>query len=294
MSHHHPFSDIRDGPTGGTAGLERALRLYRAAVPSAAEVLASGPEAVARWEAWQVLSQRLEKILAEAGGALSFVAQAGAERGAALAPLLRPGELELPPLRELAARWAERHGAQLVTRETEKTRTAIRRLVASATRGDVTAREVPRLIVGIRGFDLDAQRLRVLENRVTRWRNEDGMTRRNLVRRARKERKRLALQRAKVIWQYEKRSAIWEGARQGWVGLQTIGQLPQTAGIYWRHTGHATGHPCPECSSLIGRRVDISENFVGRPIASGRRAGEVLTVRRPPLHSHCDCWLEVT
>lgn len=282
----HPFKDIRDRPTGGRGLFLRALEAFRQAVP-VAQIREAGLATIEGWPAWQFLRDGFARLFTDPDGPLAFVARAGADRGVEMAtPLLvDPEGLPLLSVRERAARWAALHGGEQLGLEVEKTRRAVATTIARAIRR-TAGREAARDIVAVRGFGLNPRQEEQLRRAVEGWRAA-GANARTVRRRAAKLHKRLLLRRASGVWQYQKRSAIMEGARQAWAEGLARGQLTADRVLRWNHApGGGAGHPCPRCASLIGAEAGILLDFTGRPVKGGgkRYNGRQLVRRRPPEH----------
>lgn len=275
-----------------TQALRSTFERFADALPPAAEMLRGGDNEDT-WEAWGLLKADLGKIFTANPGPYTRIAGRGAAAATRSLPIQR-GLTE--DARERAARWAAADGARLLTRETQKMRQAIRELTAAALRGTIPRREAARQIMAIRGFGLDSWRMGQLLRRVEEWGLEDGISERVIRDRARRLYKKLLFRRAKAVWAFESRSAAWEGARLGWAEAQKQGALATTAKLVWRHPGRSSGHPCPQCGALIGVEVGVVEDFRSRPVEGGgsRLNGKTLVSRRPPQHSRCDCYLEIS
>lgn len=294
----HPFADIRDGRSGGRGLLRAALEAFAAQVP-VAKIREEGLAGVHTWEAWAALREGLEAVFTAADGPLHFVTRRGVDRGSEIAALRMadPDSFAVVPARERAARWAEQYGARhLLTGpiqirgrkwwgETAKTRAGIANLISRALRGEDSQREAARRIMAVRGFGLDPRREVQLQRAVETWELE-GKSAKLIRRKTRALHKRLLFRRASAVWQYNKRSAIYEGARQAWAEMQSVGQLVEGQLLVWDHAGAAPGHPCPRCGSLIGTTTGIVSDFEGQPVEGGGRRynGRRLTRRRPPEH----------
>ena len=198
------------------------------------------------------------------------------------------------PARERAARWAASHGATVLVEETAKTRLAFETLSRRLFTGEEPMKEAARLIVKIEGFGLSPRGEAQLQRKVVEW-QAGGVNARTTQRRARKLHKKLLLRRAKDVWEFTKRSAIYEGARQAWAEGLSVGEIDPARRLVWSHEPTGPGHPCPECASLIGTTTAILEHFTGRAVVGGgpRREGRALIQRRPPRHNRCDCFLEI-
>lgn len=289
----HPFADIRDARTGGQGLLRRTLEAFRQTVPLD-RIWTSGLAAIDEWPAWQTLREGLGRLFTDPEGPFASIARRGADRGAELAEPFLIGVDELPPLfiRERAARWAAIHGGQQLGFEVEKTRRAVAATIARGLR-EGPGREAARDIMAVQGFGLNPRQEAQLQAATQRWRAE-GANLRTVRRRARKLHQRLLLQRARNVWTYQSRSAIYEGARQAWAEGLARGHLGADRLILWDHApGGGPAHPCPRCGSLIGTTAGILRDFTGRPIVGGGRRweGRELVRRRPPEHVACDCFL---
>jgi len=301
----HPFADIRDGSTGGADEIEEALNAFRLGAPT-------DPREPDGWPATRGLADAL-RVIFGADGPLVAIAEAGAERGVEMAaevdavalrgaPVLREvygikavdPETLTPEARLRAARWAIGWGVEIIGSEVGKTLRAARTIATRWARGNPIDKAAAKDLVAVRGFGLNEPMTEQMFRNVRRWRAE-GANQRTVRKRARALFGKLLTRRAGDLWQWVKRSAIYEGARRSWEAGVALGQIDPRRRLVWSHVGTRPGHPCVRCRSLIGTEVGISDDFVGDPIEGGtaRENGRVLTQRRPPLHGHCDCFLRI-
>ena len=298
----HPFADIRDGSTGGADAIEKALDAFRLGAPADP----SEPDA---WPATRELADAV-RVIFGADGPLVAMAEAGAVRGVEMAAevenvveahfgtgvykIVDPETLT-PEARLRASRWAIGWGVEIVGSEVGKTLRAARTIASRWLRGNPIDKKAAKDLVAVRAFGLTEGQTEQMFRNVRRWRAE-GANQRTVRKRAGALFGKLLKRRAVDLWQWVKRSAIYEGARRSWEAGVALGQIDPRRRLVWSHAGSAPGHPCARCRSLIGTEVAISDDFVGAPIEGGtaRENGRVITKRRPPLHGHCDCFLRIT
>lgn len=198
---------------------------------------------------------------------------------------------------ERAVRYAADTAARLVTNIQEDVRSAIRDVIVTGQRGNLTvwqqARQI-RQMVGLTQRDSRAV-LRISEGMA-----EDEFGMRDIDRITSRMSTRLLRRRAENIARTETIRAANMGTQLGWEAAADQGLLPQTTRKVWIATEDS--RTCPICAVLDGQTVampttfDVSEqatsfNVSGDTIsvAETKPLARPTTTRTPPAHPSCRC-----
>jgi SPP1 gp7 family putative phage head morphogenesis protein len=182
-----------------------------------------------------------------------------------------PPEMRFDRANPEAVRWARDRAGALVVDVTEKSRAAVRRIIARAVSGTVTPRDAARQIrnsVGLTGLQADAV-LALQERLLAQGRLQEAVDRA-----ADRYAARLLSQRADTIARTETIAAANEGQRQAWLQARAQGLLGARDRRVWITTPDE--RRCPICKALNGATATLDGTFPGGHLA-------------PPAHPNCRC-----
>lgn len=167
-------------------------------------------------------------------------------------------DLDWDALSHRALLWVKRHGAELVTRVSEDTRTMLSEIIRDSFREPLPIKETARLVRGVIG--LNEPQAKALANY---WRDLDAavgdgaITERRAAQLGEMYRQRMLKYRATVITRTETMTAAGNAQREVWRAADGAGQITAKGYIREWLAIARDGHVCEECADLHGARAPI-------------------------------------
>lgn len=237
---------------------------------------------------WEGLLDSLATLYGDGGPLLRYMTEAG--EGVAHAAGLPWAKLDNGfALR--AGNWLQEEGAKRVSSITHETRQAMRDVLQDSITGPKGLRKVAREIYNLPGLGLDTRQMSAFEKQMARYlrRVEDGDWT--------KSQFQFALDRhyeGKLLYR-SRRLALTEASDAVHASLdmtmrEAVARGEVDAEEYEWAWVTRTVNACPICEAFNDARRPLTGGvFTSRPVASGKYAGQVLTIVDPTVHPFCLC-----
>lgn len=249
-------------------------------------------------EAWTAFSKvASEAFLPE--GPVGDVYRSAIARGAKEAPL-KAVPMDLDPLAKKAEQYLGKRGGRLIRDMTTSTRKGVVRLVQQTFSGPARTKEAARLILKRKDFGLTKKQTeaftkwvaKLLEDAQNPRSARFDLTAKEVNRKIDLEFKRRLRRRAKLIARTEAYNAGNEARLELW--RESVAQGHIDAEEYVLQWITRVIGVCPQCQAMDRKTAEIKGGlFTSDPVASGSKAGQVLTAQRPTLHPACYCALRM-